>query len=1028
LNHKNKFSKFISLIRVSGQGVEQNMWHLTKLALRNRAVTLVAALILAGISIWALIGLKVELIPNIEFPYMTVVTVYPNATPDQVVQDVTVPVEKMIWDKWSTKGLKHITSKSVSNMSLIMVEFEYGTKMTEVNDSINSGVSGLSLPPAVTGYAGASGMVKSNPQVIPINLDILPMMSLSLSGDLSTAELKEIADKQIVPELEGVAGVLRVDAEGGQPDQVIISPDPEKMNTYGVSMFQMAGLLANASGSLQDVANTPLGAGNIKLSDVAMVSQGPSPMATISRINGKPSIGLSITKSGEANTVEVAKAVAEKVKALQSQLGKNIEIITVYDQSTYITNSVNQLWEKAIVGGILAIAIVFLFLWAVRASLVTAISIPLSILLGFLGMRAAGITINLLTLSAMSIAVGRLIDDSIVMVEVIFRRRKQGENFKDAAIGGAKEVANPITTATLATVAIFIPLMFVGGIVGQLFIPFALTVTFAMIASLLVALLVVPALSKWLVSGKAKIEAVRDNWYQKIYTRAINWTLLHRVTVIVIAIALFAGSLGLIPVVGTSFMAGMSDKILTVDIRLPANTDMAATGAKAAEVEALLKGNKEIKNYYTSLGTGTSMQGMMSAISGGGNNTASISVYLQADADMNKEIETLNLSCQKIAGNAEIKVTSMESGSSMGMSTSSINLSVQGTNREDVARVTQQLMEKLKTVEGLTDLSSDLTVVIPKLDIGVDQAKVMTSGLPAAQMPQLQQEFYFLMVGGTIPGKTTVIDGNPTSIYIKGITSQLTSVEQAQKIQIGFPQKVALGDIANIRIQEIPSHVSHTDTSLSASVTGSITVKNVGAVNKTIQKQIDALPDHPGVEIKAAGIAEQMGDTFSRFGIAIIIAVVIVFLIVILMMRSFLNPLIIMVSLPLAIIGALIGLAVSGHTLSVSAMMGILMLIGIVLTNAIVLIALVESLRRSGKSVHDSLLEGGKTRLRPILMTALCTIIAMIPMAIGWGSGAMLTTELAIVVIGGLFSSTVLTLIVVPAIYSLVHDRRRKTV
>jgi hydrophobic/amphiphilic exporter-1 (mainly G- bacteria), HAE1 family len=296
-------------------------------------------------------------------------------------------------------------------MSIIMVEFEYGTSMSEVNSSIDSGLKGLTLPPAVTSYAAASGLLKSNPQIIPINMDILPMMSLSLSGDLSAAELKQIADTQVVPALEKIDGVLRVDTEGGQPDQVIISPDPDKMNTYGVSIFQIAGLLASASGSLEEVANTPLGP-NVKLADVAQVSRGPSPLASISRLNGKPSIGLSVTKSAQANTVEVGKAVAAKVKALQSQIGRSAEIITIYDQSKYITSSINQLWEKAIVGGVLAIAIVFLFLWAVRASLITAISIPLSILLGFLGMRVAGITINMLTLSAMSIAVGRLIDRS----------------------------------------------------------------------------------------------------------------------------------------------------------------------------------------------------------------------------------------------------------------------------------------------------------------------------------------------------------------------------------------------------------------------------------------------------------------------------------------------------------------------------------------------------------------------------------------------------------------------------------------
>jgi hydrophobic/amphiphilic exporter-1 (mainly G- bacteria), HAE1 family len=1001
------------------------VWHLTNLAVRNRIITLVAAVLLAGGAIWALLGLQSEMIPNIDFPYITVVTVYPEATPDEVVNDVSVPVEKLVWDKWAKSGLKHVYSISAANMSIIMGEFEYGADMTSISDGINAGLKNISFPAAVTAYAKTAENMGGNPQIIPINMNIMPLISLSLSGNLPAEQLRKIAESRIVPELQGMDGVLKVDAEGGQPDQVIISPDPAMLNRYGISMAQIAAGVASANNSLDSISGTPLGTGDVKIGDVAQVSQGPSPLSSISRTNGQPSVGISITKTEKANTVEVAQAVTEKVRQLQDQLGDSVHIITVFDQSEYITSSINQIWEKAIVGGVLAIAIVFFFLWAIRASLITAISIPLSILIGFLGMRLAGLTINLFTLSAISIAIGRLIDDSIVMVEVIFRRRQRGEGFVEAAIGGAREVANPITTATLATVAIFIPLMFVGGIVGQLFIPFALTVTFAMLASLLVALLVVPALSRFLIGGQTKIREIRDNWYQRIYTASLGWALRHRAAVLITAVALFVASLGLVPVIGTSFMSGMSDKSLTVSIKLPANADISATSTKAAEVEKLLNGNPEIKNYYTSLGTSTSLQGIMSAASGAGDNTATVSIYLKSDADLKKETDTLQAACRGIAGDAAIEVSNSESGSDMGIAVSGVNLSIEGTDADDVARVTNQLLAQLKEVDGLTDISSDLTTVVPKLNIVIDQSKIAASGLPLTQMTQLQQDFYYLMIGGTVPGKTATIDGTNRTIYLKGVTSQLTSVEEASQLKIGYPRTVNLVDVANIDLQEEPTHISHTDTFLSTSITAAITAKNVGAVNQAIQTQIDSLPAHPGVNIKTAGVAEQMGETFSRMGIAIIIAIVIVFLIVILMMRSIRNPLIIMVSLPLAIIGALLGLAAARYTISTSALMGILMLVGIVLTNAIVLVTLVEHLRKSGNSVHDSLIEGGKTRLRPILMTATTTIFAMMPMAVGFGStGSMLTADLAVVVIGGLFSSTLLTLFVIPVIYSLVHKQR----
>jgi HAE1 family hydrophobic/amphiphilic exporter-1 len=1007
------------------------MWHLTKLALRSRVVTILLALAVAGVSIWAFLGLKVELIPDISFPYTTVFTVYPQATPDTVVNEVTSPIEKVVWDEWSGKGLKHVTSTSSAGMSMVMAEFEYGTDMTAVSDSLNEGISKLTLPQAVLNFPKLTGSNTKNPQIIPINMNIMPLMNLSLSGDLPPEQLKQIAITQIVPELAQVEGVLRVDTEGGDKDQVVIAPDPDKMNRYGVSMAQIAGLLGTGYSSLSDVENTSLGTANIKLSDIAIVSKSPPPFSAITRTNGRPSVGISVVKTETANTVETANAINARVAELKGKLSSDVTISTIFDQSDFIKGSINQLWEKAVIGGVLAILVVFLFLWAVRASLITAISIPLSLFIGFLCMRLTGITLNLLTLMAMALAVGRLIDDSIVMVEVIFRRLRRGENFKEAAIGGAKEVATPITTATLATVAIFIPLMFVGGIVGEIFIPFALTVTFAMLASLLVALMLIPALSKLLVSAKPKLITIRDNWYQKIYVRALKWTLGHRVTVVVVAVVLLIGSIGLLSVTGTSFMSGsMGEATITINIALPANTEISATSAVTAKVETLLSGDAAVRSFDSTIGTSaTSMAGIMSAAQGGGgSNTATIIVYLKSDADLQQEVSAINQACQGITDNGYIAVSGSDSGAGMGFSISNVNLSIQGQNQEDIARVTAQLIEKLQGVNGIADLKSDLTTVVPKLNIAVDMAKAATAGLSATQMAQLQQEFILLMNGGTLPDKTVRLDNESYPIYIKGVARNLSDAEQAKNLKIGFPQSVTLNDIADVAILELPSHVSHTDTVLSATITGTITDKNVGAINRAIQQQVNALPAHPGVDIVTAGIAEEMGNTFSRMFIAIIVAIVIVFLIVILMMRSIINPLIIMVSLPLAFIGSIPSLLISGHTLGVSALMGLLMLIGIVLTNAIVLVSMVEQQRKNGLSIQDALLEGGKTRLRPILMTALTTILAMIPMAVSASSGIMLSAELAIVVIGGMVSSTFLTLFVIPAVYSLVHRRQRQPV
>jgi HAE1 family hydrophobic/amphiphilic exporter-1 len=998
------------------------MWHLTQLALRNRLVTLIIVVLIAGASIWAVFGLKRELIPNIEFPYTTVVTVYPQAQPDEVMNKVTIPIENVIWGQ---KGLKHLYSTSVENVSFIIAEFEYGTKMDEVTNAISQGIGEIVLPPGV-----------NSPQIIPIKMnDVMPLVMFSLSGDLPAEQLKEIADTRVKPALEGIKGVqVPVEIVGGEKEQVVIAPDPEKMNEYGISMLQIVAHLTSEYNSLSEIENTQMGTDAVMLRAIAQVSKGPAPGTAISRTNGKPSVTITVMKQEDANTVDVANAVVAKADEIQGSLGSGVELAPVFDQSDFIEGSINELRDKALIGGVLAIVIVFIFLTAFRASLVTAISIPLSLLVGFLAMRAFGITINLLTLSAMSIAVGRLIDDSIVMVEVIFRRLQRGEAFKEAAINGSKEVANPITSATLATVAIFLPLMFVGGIVGQMFMPFGLTVTFTMLTSLLVALMVVPTLSNFLVSKKAKVK-VGESWYVKLYTPALKWALSHRALTLIIAIVLFVGSLGLLPVIGTSFMSGMSEKVLTVDIKLPPGTDISVTSNVASQVEAVLDSNEEIKkaikNYDTTVGaSATSLMGAISTASGSGDNTATINVYLNPRADIEKEAENLRLAVREIAGGEGIAVSTSSASHGMGPPTSGLEVSIQsiqGENQEALADTTNQLLAQLKGVDGLANVESDLTTTVQRLYITPDPVKIAALGLSTEQQAQLQLEFYLLKMGNTLPDKVANIGNESYPLFIKGIENGLgNETTVANALRIGWPQFGALGDVGNVMLLQMPTHISRTDTALSATITGTITEKNVGAVNMAVQKKINALPPHPGVEVKLAGVAEEMASTFSRMGIAIIAAIVIAFLIVALMMRSIINPLIIMVSLPLASIGALLGLLISGNTLGVSGMMGVLMLVGIVLTNAIVLIALVEQLRKGGMSTNDALVQGGQTRLRPILMTALTTIFAMIPLALGVSSGTILAAELAVVVIGGLFSSTLLTLLVIPVIYSLVDGLRHR--
>lgn len=1022
------------------------MWHLTRFAMKNRALTIFLATLLAAGAVWATFQLKLELIPDIEVPFTMVVTAYPNATPEEVANEVSLPIEGVIMEQWEGRGLRHVYATSADGISVIFAEFDYGTDMKEVKASVERGISAaeLDLPDEVRNLPQMDPRISQNPQIAELDPSMMPLVIFSLTGDRPSEELGAIALTEIVPELKKVPDIISVEIEGGEKDQVLITPNPEVMNEHGISMGQMLSLLAAVPeyGSLSEVESLATGIDGVALGDVASVGQGPAPRTRISRTDGETSVGIAVFKHKGSNTVEVANAVVERVEELNKALADDLEISAVFDQSEFIEKSISELTRMALIGAALAIVIVFVFLAAFRASLVTAMSIPASILIGFLAMYLAGITINMLTLSAMAIAVGRLIDNSIVIAEVVYRRMRQGQGFLEASIEGSREIAGPITASTLATVAIFIPLIFVGGMVGELFLPFALTITFALVASLLVALMVVPAFSKWFVGSrgveKERQDGVREAWYQRVYAPSLRWALGHRFLTLAVAGILFLGSGALLPIIGTSFLPSMSEKMLVVEVELPAGTEIETTSQVTALIEMLLAGNDQVESFHTIIGTSTtSVHAAMAAAMGGGDNTAEITILLDPGADESKEQEDIELAVEAMSsGDYRLSdfVTILSGDEAMGGQMgfgSGLDVSVSGDSQEAVSQATNLLVERFRNLDGVSNLETDLSKVVPRLDIELNPDEVAARGFTERQ---LSGELFLMMMGQSVEGVSVSIDGDSFGIYLKGAAGQLGFAEspeqalvRARQLLIGGSEPVTLGEVAAVDLPLRPTHIGHIDQKLAVSITGDITEKNVGAVNRLVDDEIAAVEQEvDGVEIQIGGVAEQMAESFSKMGTAIMVAMLIAYLILVVSMRSLLNPLIIMVSLPLASIGALLGLLATGHTLGMSGMMGVLMLVGIVLTNAIVLIALVEQLRKKGVNTYDALMESGNTRLRPILMTALTTMFAMLPLAFGVGGGTLLAAELAVVVIGGLFSSTLLTLLVIPVIYSLVDGLRQR--
>jgi HAE1 family hydrophobic/amphiphilic exporter-1 len=1038
-----------SLINVLGRILGKfSLSGLTRLALFNRWLTFMVAVALVGVSVWATLRMKQEMIPDIETGMTTVVSVYPLHSSEDVIAQVTAPIEDAIGDM----GAKRVSSSSMEGMSVVLAEFEYGTNMKEVNSNIQERLSIVGLPDDMPRKITdpATGIERDNPFIYPLDISVMPVVAYSLGADIDPNELYSIVATQVGPELETIEGVLEesgVSIDGYRED-AIITPIASKMNANGIPMSQLVGILMskNKYGSLDDIKNTPLSA-SATVGQVADVGFGPASGSAITRTNGQPCVIVYVTKSSDGNTVEVARGVNDKMAQLEEQLKEQLPNMTsnkIFDQSEYIQQSISELTQDALIGGILAVIVIFIFLLSIRGSMVIALSIPFSIFVGFLIMSRVGVTINILTLGAMTIAVGRIVDDSIVMLEVIYRRLRQGQPIKQAAIEGSKEVAMPIASATIATVAIFIPLAFVGGIVGEMFIPFAETITFALLGSLLVSLTVVPALCGMLVPKDIKPET-ENAWYQRLYMPALKWSLAHRVLTVVVALALFAGSLALLPVIGTSFMPSMGEKEVMIEVEMPLGSDIHLTDNKTAEVEDLLKSLRDdpdsgIDIYYTTVGTSSSFGGAFTALmGGGGSNTATIEVLLTADASMNKvakDLEARVASAGLESEGCRINVTPLASGLGA-MDPGQFKVFLVSDNYTAVDAAAKELTTVLADeVDGLRNVETDTSRTIDRAKFSLNYMKIagyyQSLGLNFVEYTDnLTNEVGLLLMGtalkdNTVDQKAIYVDGR--AIYVNTVMATAGPNDLGGiLITGGTTTPTKLSNVADdVAFEPSQLNIHSIDGKRSASVSATVTKKDVGAVNTEAQKKADAVAEQYGIETRIGGVSEYMNETFTKMSIAMLLAVIISFAIVVLSFRSFLNALLIMVSLPLATIGAFLGLLITGNTLGASGMMGMLMLVGIVLTNAIVLLALVDQLRKQGMTTYDALVTGGRTRIRPILMTAITTMIGLLPLALGYGQGILLASELAIVVLGGLVSSTLLTLVVVPVLYSLTDPIRRR--
>jgi HAE1 family hydrophobic/amphiphilic exporter-1 len=738
-----------------------------------------------------------------------------------------------------------------------------------------------------------------------------------------------------------------------------------------------------------------------------------------------------VTKTSDANTVLVAEAVQAKLDEIAARYPQTISIATVSDLSDFIRESTDGLIREGGLGALFAVLTIFLFLWSVRSTIVAAISIPLSILTALVVMQLTGISLNIMTLGGLAVAVGRVVDDAIVVLENIYRHRALGEDRRTAVLNGPREVAGAITASTLTTVAVFLPLGFVGGLVSQFFLPFALTVTFALLASLICALTVVPVLAYFLID-RVKVEVdqsgepKRSIWV-RAYSPTIKAVLHSRWTALGVVIGsavLFVASLALVPLLPTQFIDTGSEKILQVTVAPPTGATSEAVLERAIEAEAILAADPDAELVQTSIpGEGdTSFQTIFAARSGRPANSATLTVRLDPAVDLAAKTPAFATALAPVKTDG----FDIEVAEATGFSSNGLNVIVSAEDPALVDSATQAVVERLGQNRDLANLGSDLVRATPEIQVTVDPAKAFSVGLTAAQVAN---EVRTALDASTVT-QVSLEPGRPIDLVIQLDPDATTSVEELRRLPVGTVAKVPLGDVAAVDQADVQGSITRIDEAPAASITAEILSEDTGAVSQAVQAAIDDLRAEgvipAAVSVELAGVSQQQAEAFGGLFASMAVAILLVYVMMVLAFDSLVTPFVIMFSLPLATIGAFPALYLTGRPIGVSALIGFLMLIGIVVTNAIVLLDLVERLRKDGKPTREALIEGGRTRVRPILMTAIATILALIPLAAGFNEGSIIAAELGTVVIGGLFSSTFLTLIVVPAAYFLVEGLKAR--
>ncbi|HEY8462929.1 MAG TPA: efflux RND transporter permease subunit [Bacillota bacterium] len=1027
-----------------------------ELSIKHPVTVLMGVLIVLVLGGVSLLRLSIDLMPDIDIPVAIVSTQYEGVGSEEIESMITKPLESTLS---TINNMKSITSKSSEGNSLVIVEFNYGTdldfaslQMREKIDAIKDSLPDDADEPTVM-------------KIDPNSMSVVQLGITSKNGILDEVALKNLVEDKIKPRLERLDGVASVSVYGGKTREIKIEVDPQRAAQYGLTLdkivaklraenlnepggtveYAQKNLLVRTMGkfeSLRQIELIPItipSGGTVFLKDVATVSDDFEKDYTYARMNGENSIGVGVKKQSAGNTVKVVNLVKKELAKIQREY-PNLDAKVVFDQAKFIESSINNVADNAVSGGLLAILILILFLHNFRTALFIGTSIPISIIATFVLMYFTGITLNTISLAGLALGVGMLVDNSIVVLENIYRYRQEGHSMLEAARWGTNEVGGALWASTLTTVVVFLPIVFTEGITAQIFKELSLTVTFSLLTSIVVALTLIPLLcSRYLKIDDEKhqywggrwVNAIIHGWTKglervvAIYRPVLCWVLEHRKITVITVVGVFIFSLCLIPLVGVEFSPESDQGRFKIDIKLPTGALLSDTDQVTRRVESMINTIPELEKYFVTVG---SSGGMRMGGSSGESHCASINVTLQPVSQRKRKtaviVDEVRKKVTEIAG-AQIQVREITSsmGGRGGGTRTPVQIEIHGSD----FKVLEQLSEKVKNiiakVDGIREPETSVEEGRPEARIVVDRKKAADYGIGVSEVASLLTT----AIQGTV-ATSYEIGGDDYNVRVQYPEASRQTYEQLQNLYIitNSGLQVPLMNIAQIKLDEGPVEITRENQERYVTVTAQIFGRDIGSINRDIRSELTKLTLPEGYTISYGGDAEDINEMFSSLGLALILSVLLVYMIMACQFESLLQPLIIMFSVPVAYSGSIFGLVMTGRALGMTSFIGVIMLAGIVVNNAIVLVDYVNTLKKQGMGTHAALIQAGPTRLKPILMTTLTTILGLVPLALGLGESGETMAPMATVVIGGLTTSTILTLVIVPVVYSLFDDWHEK--